>query len=573
MEGLLSLEGWALIATYFVAMMMLVVFLRKHKKTKEEFLVANRSMPWLLTAFSMAATWVWAPSMFVASEKAYTQGLAGVFWFVVPNVLTLILFAFFANKMRKLRPDGWTFSDYIREKYSKRCHNLYLIESFGLQTMSFAVQLLAGATIFSKITGISFTATTVVMALCPLVYTFASGIRSSIITDFWKMLWIVIVLLLGLPIMFSSAGPEALFNGLGGVSGGFSDLFSGNGLMVTLSFGIPTTIGLLSGTFGDQMFWQRVFCVKADKVKQTMIAAAVIFAVVPISLALFGFFAAGTGLAISDTQLTNVGAVMAFCPKWFLYLFFVLILSGLISTVDSIICAVSSVAGHDVWNRIYANYSDRTHKGFGTSKLMVWFVDRDIALARIAMVVVTITAILIANIPGLTILYLFLLYGTLRSSVMLPTVFAILGKRMSERGLFYGILTSMIVGLPIFAYGNFTGNIPMIVFGSLFTILASGIMAVRRKPLKRGPVEMVVKIDRLEMDKCIEEIKAVGAEYLRCAEKMEGQICAFQALTESAKETAKEIRKSVYHYKQLQSNAYQVRQKKQKFNHKKSRRK
>lgn len=55
------------------------VFLRKREKTKEEFLVANRSMPWLLTAFSMAATWVWAPSMFVASEKAYTQGIAGVF--------------------------------------------------------------------------------------------------------------------------------------------------------------------------------------------------------------------------------------------------------------------------------------------------------------------------------------------------------------------------------------------------------------------------------------------------------------------------------------------------------------
>lgn len=572
MEGLSSLEGWALIATYFVAMMLLVVFLRKHKKTKEEFLVANRSMPWLLTAFSMAATWVWAPSMFVASEKAYTQGIVGVFWFVVPNVLTLILFAFFANKMRKLRPEGWTFSDYIREKYSKRCHNLFLIESFGLQTMSFAVQLLAGATIFSKITGISFTATTVVMALCPLAYTFASGIRSSIITDFWKMLWIVIVLLLGLPIMFSSAGPEALFNGLGGVSGGFSDLFSGNGLMVTLSFGIPTTIGLLSGTFGDQMFWQRVFCVKADKVKRTMITAAFIFAVVPISLAVFGFFAAGTGLAISDTQLINVGAVMAFCPKWFLYLFFVLILSGLISTVDSIICAVSSVAGHDVVKRLAMN--EKWHERIQKNIFLFILFANEVRAARFAMIAVTIVAILIANIPGLTILYLFLLYGTLRSSVMLPTVFAILGKRMSERGLYYGILTSMIVGLPIFAYGNFAGNIPMIVFGSLFTILASGLMAIRRKLLKRGPVEMVVKIDRLEMDKCIEEIKAIGAEYLRCAEKMEGQICAFQALTESARETAKEIRKSVYHYKQLRSGVYLVRQKKQsKFNHKRSRRK
>lgn len=142
--------------------------------------------------------------------------------------------------------------------------------------MSFAVQLLAGATIFSKITGISFTATTIVMAVCPLLYTFASGIRSSIVTDFWKMLWIVIVLLLGLPIMFSSAGPNALFNGLGGITGDFGSLFSATGIMVALSFGIPTTIGLLSGTFGDQMFWQRVFCVKADKVKRTMITAAFI---------------------------------------------------------------------------------------------------------------------------------------------------------------------------------------------------------------------------------------------------------------------------------------------------------
>ena len=572
MEGLSSLEGWALIATYFVAMMMLVVFLRKHKKTKEEFLVANRSMPWLLTAFSMAATWVWAPSMFVASEKAYTQGLAGVFWFVVPNVLTLILFAFFANKMRKLRPDGWTFSDYIREKYSKRCHNLYLIESFGLQTMSFAVQLLAGATIFSKITGISFTATTIVMAVCPLLYTFASGIRSSIVTDFWKMLWIVIVLLLGLPIMFSSAGPNALFNGLGGITGDFGSLFSATGIMVALSFGIPTTIGLLSGTFGDQMFWQRVFCVKADKVKRTMITAAFIFAAVPISLAVFGFFAAGTGLAISDTQLTNVGAVMAFCPKWFLYLFFVLILSGLISTVDSIICAVSSVAGHDVVKRLAMN--EKWHERIQKNIFLFILFANEVRAARFAMIIVTVSAILIANIPGLTILYLFLLYGTLRSSVMLPTVFAILGMRMSERGLFYGILTSMIVGLPIFAYGNFTGNILMIVFGSLFTILASGLMAIRRKPLKRGPVEMVIKIDSSGTEKCIGEIKAVGAEYLRCAERMEGQICAFQALTESARETAKEIRKSVYHYRQLKGNAYLMRQKKQsKSNHKKSRRK
>lgn len=497
MRSLESLEGWALIAGYFAAMIALVFFLRKREKTKEEFLVANRSMPWLLTAFSMAATWVWAPSMFVASEKAYTQGIAGVFWFVVPNVLTLVLFAFFANKMRKLRPDGWTFSDYIREKYSNRCHSLYLVESFGLQVMSFAVQLLAGATIFSKITGISFATTTIVMAVCPLFYTFACGIRSSIITDFWKMLWIVIVLVAGLPIMLSNAGPGALANGLGGVTGDFGSLFSHNGLLVALGFGIPTTIGLLSGTFGDQMFWQRVFCVKHDSVKRTMMMAAVIFAVVPISLALFGFIAAGTGLDISDTQLTNVGAVIAFCPKWFLYLFFVLILSGLISTVDSIICAVSSVAGHDVVTRLSLN--EKWHERIQNNNLLFILFANEVRTARFAMIAVTIIAILIANTPGLTILYLFLLYGTLRSSVMLPTVFAIMGKRMTEKGLFYGILTSMIVGLPVFAYGNLIGNIPLVVAGSLFTILASGVIALDyRRHLKPGPIELKIVVRDLD---------------------------------------------------------------------------
>ncbi len=93
------------------------------------------------------------------------------------------------------------------------------------------------------------------------------------------------------------------------------------------------------------------------------------------------------------------------------------------------------------------------------------------------MVLVTLLAIGVANIPGMTITYLFLFYGTLRSSVMLPTIFAIKGYRMSERGIFYGILASLLVGLPIFAIGNLNGNIPMIITGSLLTIGLSGLMS------------------------------------------------------------------------------------------------
>lgn len=78
-------SGLLLILGYFAVMMLVVFLMKRRERTKAEYLVANRTAPWLLAAFSMAATWVWAPSLFTASEKAYTQGFAGVFWFVVPN--------------------------------------------------------------------------------------------------------------------------------------------------------------------------------------------------------------------------------------------------------------------------------------------------------------------------------------------------------------------------------------------------------------------------------------------------------------------------------------------------------
>ena len=65
-------------------------------------------------------------------------------------------------------------------------------------------------------------------------------------------------------------------------------------------------------------------------------------------------------------------------------------------------------------------------------------------------------AICIANIPNMKILYMFLFYATMRSSTLLPTVTMILKqKNLSESGLFYGIIASLCIGLPIFAYGNF----------------------------------------------------------------------------------------------------------------------
>lgn len=66
MQIMTQFDGWMLIAIFFAVMMSIVLCLRKRQQTKEEFLAAGHSAPWLLTAFSMAATWVWAPLLSTA---------------------------------------------------------------------------------------------------------------------------------------------------------------------------------------------------------------------------------------------------------------------------------------------------------------------------------------------------------------------------------------------------------------------------------------------------------------------------------------------------------------------------
>ena len=463
MEVLTQSQGWLLIGVFFIAMFSLLALLPKSRKTKKEFLVGNRNVSWIIMGLSMAATWVWAPSMFTAAEKAYTQGFVGLFWFVVPNVLTLLLFGYFAKKMRDRKPNGWTFSYCIKENYGNRTHTLYLIESVVLQICSMAVQLLAGGVIFSKICGLPFFWTTVALAAIPLIYAAIDGIRGTAYSDFVKMSFIAGVLLLGLPLMFNSAGSDVFIKGMSGITGDCGDLFSKNGLEIFLSFGIPSTIGLLSGTFGDQMFWQRAFSVRKFNVAKMMVLAGCMFAIVPISLGSFGFFVAGSGIEVPDTQLTNVTAVVNFLPHWFLYLFFVMILSGLISTVDSVLCAFSAVGGHDILKRLQ-------ERGIATNM-------KPLTFARIFMVAISLAGICIANLPVLTITTLWLIYGMFRASVMMPTVFATVGSKMSERGIFYGILSAWLIGWPVYIYASLAKITPLIVVSSLFTVLVPAILA------------------------------------------------------------------------------------------------
>lgn len=440
---------------YAAVMIGATALMTKKENDVQKFCVGNRNIGWGVSALSIAATWIWAPALFTSTENAYTRGFAGLFWFLVPNVLCLIVFIPFAKRIREEMPEGTTLSGYMDERYQSRTvKNVYLFQMGVLSVLSTGVQLLAGSKILSMLTGIPFIAMTVIMAAIAFAYSQFSGISASILTDAIQMVF-MLVASIGFVVfgVKNGGGLETLLTGLRGFTGDAGHLFSSRGLEIFLGFGLPTAIGLISGPFGDQCFWQRAFCVKKDRIGRAFLVGALLFGIVPLSMGILGLIGAGMGYATVDIGVINFELISTLFPSWAVIPFLLMIISGLLSTIDSNLCAVSSLTT-DIFRK------------------------NTMGKMKISMILLLIAGIAVANISGLTVTHLFLMYGTLRASTLLPTILTLKGVRLAPQGIVAGVIAAMTIGLPVFGYGNINGLASYKTAGSLLTVILSGVVAL-----------------------------------------------------------------------------------------------
>lgn len=454
------MNGLMVLVAYAVIMIAATLIFTKKDNGAESFHVGNRSMGTISSAMSIAATWIWAPALFTSAEKAYTNGIAGLFWFLVPNVLCLLFFTPFAKRIRKEMPNGITLSGFMYEKYkSKKVRNTYLFQLTMLTILSTAVQLLAGGKILSVVTGLPLWVMTIVLAVIAFSYSQISGIRASVLTDAIQMIFLMVACLVFVPWALKIHGGFGTVK-LSGISGQFGDLLSKNSLGVFLGFGLPTAIGLMAGPFGDQCFWQRAFSIRGNKIGRSFSLGAILFAVVPFSMGMLGFIAAGAGFIPVDKGMVNFELIQSIFPEWIIVPFMFMLISGLLSTVDSNLCAIASL----------------------TTDIRK---ESSVKIPKIAMILLLIVGILVANIPGLTVTHMFLFYGTLRATTMLPTMLTLLKIQLSDTGVVAGIATSFTVGLPIFAYGTLSGQSLYKTLGSILTVLLAGFVGITVSKFKK----------------------------------------------------------------------------------------
>lgn len=466
MEIITQTQGWGLIAGFAILFMAVTILgsIGHDTKSKVGYLVAERKIGWVRGAFSIAATWIWAPALFVAAQQGYEHGWVGVFWFTLPNAGVLVLFGWFARRARQMFPDGFTLSAAAGTLYSKRVQHVYQVGLIALMVSATAVQLLAGSAVVSALSGIPFMSVSVAMSSISLAYVYWTGLRGSLVADWLQM---VTMMVAGFGLAFAVAwlaGADTMLSGLAGVGRDYTSLFSGPGGALFWSFGFSSTVALMSGPFGDQSFWQRAWAVQEGGrnggVFRSFSLGALVFATVPITMAILGVAAAGANLKPQTMQLVNLTAILNWLPVWTIVPFILFIFSGLVSTMTSQFSAMSTMFGHD-----FAR-PDAAPEGRNN--------------AKIAMIGLAVLGILIAGIPGLTITSLWLAYGTVRACTVLPTMIMLTRKkRLSEAGAFWGIIAAWAAALPLAVWGQlFGGGTYVVVAASLSAITISAVITL-----------------------------------------------------------------------------------------------
>jgi Na+/proline symporter len=438
------------------------VFAKNMNATKSQFIVANRDLNLWQASLSIGASYLWAPAFFITATLGYTKGWQGVLYFLAGNGIALCVFGLMVNRICQRWPNGFTITDFFRRQYSQRVQFLYWMCVIGLIIGAFATQIFAGAKFLHLLSGIDFTIASILLAVVPLCYSLLFGFRSSVINGLSKMILCLTVAMFLAALTVDAVGWTAIVKGMSSVTQDHGQLFSEQSWHLFATFGLVTMVGLLSGPFGDQSMWQRAFATAdSQDRKKSFMWSAILFLITPICMSVIGFAAAGTGFVVNDTGFVNVEFIVTYFGVGVVMLFAAMVLAGI--TMDSHLSAVSSVAGHDFARYIWKEPTDR----------------QSIMLGRASMIMLAVIAVVVANIPNITLIHLFLIYNNLRASTIVPTlVFMITQKPLDEAGVFWGILISILVAFPVLVYGVFTNSAWAILAGPLLAIGISGAISI-----------------------------------------------------------------------------------------------
>jgi len=470
-----SATGYGLIAVWAAAMIGLAVYIYRRQDVTDtsEFVTAGGRAQLGLTTASFAVTWMWAGDILGVPEYVGFIGVASIWMYAAPAVLSAFLVIPFALRMRRIFPQGYTYSEYFIERFDRRAHLVVVLVVLYTMVLGGVVQLYVGGAVIGGLTGID---PNVVMALLMTViglYILLGGLWGSLTTDFVQFVSAVILVVVFVPaLMFAVGGPGAVYQNMVANLGDQADAYlSMQHFAPAEDFFLPYALGL--GVWGivSLSTWQRVFAVRRDKTSRFLAIGGIgVFTIIAL-YSIIGF----VGLAqFPDTAPGDLSiAALGLLPEWAAVGFLLVLLMVLGSSTDSYLTALASLTSRDIFFQHVVRDAD------DAAQLRV----ARVASLAFAVVIYAATVWALANVGFVRLL---LVSGIGATGLAGPFALSLFWEKTSTEGFIVGVIVSQVVagylllgsaGLPLWTQLKLWEI--MLVGHLLATLLTAGVSLLR----------------------------------------------------------------------------------------------
>ncbi|MGE3802835.1 MAG: sodium:solute symporter family protein, partial [Candidatus Kapaibacterium sp.] len=330
------------IAAYVLAQLGIGWYVSRRITTEDDYLVAGRSLGYVVATFTIFATWFGAETCIGAAGAIYTNGLSG--GSADPFGYAICLFAmglFLAVPLWRLRLT--TMGDLFRHRYGTTVERIAVLLMAPTSLLWAAAQIRAFGQVISASSGLAVDLTISLAALIVILYTMFGGL----LADAWTDTIQGVALMVGLAVLFILFIGDVGFDGFAAVEPSRFNLFpfEKEGILSLVEkWAIPVCGSLMAAELVS-----RIIATRSPQVarRSSLMAGGVylLFGMIPVAIGLVG---ATIMPGLSEPEHLLPMIAQRYLPGVLYALFAGALVSAILSTVDSALLVASSLISHNL---------------------------------------------------------------------------------------------------------------------------------------------------------------------------------------------------------------------------------
>lgn len=361
----------SVLIVYLGILVALALWSRRETHTLAGFYLADKKLPFWVVAFSTNATGESGWLLLGLSGMGYAVG-AQAYWVVVGEIVGIALsWGLISRRLKKLGDEthSITVPDVLAAKFADKWHlvrGVAVLIIVVMVTTYVTAQMVASGKAFSSFLGMQYETGVIVGAIFIIGYTFVGGYKAVSYTDVVQGV-LMLLGLIAVPVAAVSAagGWDAMTNTLAAEDPRLLDMFSFESGPAWI--GIASFVGIGLPFMGVPQLLVRFMSARDDgEIKKARIMSLIVMLVFTAGAVTAGVAgrALFPGLEDSETIFPRLSSDLF--PPLVSGMLLVVVLSAIMSTVDSLLLLASSAVVRDTYQKIMgSNESDSVLSNYG----------------------------------------------------------------------------------------------------------------------------------------------------------------------------------------------------------------